>query len=423
MQVGVATWFGSWLLLAGLQAAALNVFGHLDLWVWLVVVALQVAKLPIAIARARDAGEPADVALLTLVPVLSVLSWLRGFRARGKGAVARGAEAEGMDGVEAYGNGLSLALRSATAVAPVTLLFAALGAAFALGFVDAMRGVIGTETGALIESGAYGVCGFLALYFLVQSGKRATASRVSWLPTVLLLPSILLAIPFQLLAMRFPQADMIVNSLWYTAAYLSWAALGGGWLHAFWIAAAQQVEERGSADIAEAASTATQRWGDVAVIHGTKAQVVALGAQVVIPGIFYAIHWCFGEIAAMLDPEAPSLRRSGTVARAIRGRLFRMLAASFGVAQVLAMLGVWAIDGLDGISAFYLDATEGSFAAALWFETVAAFTTWIYVVSLLPIYRQRVDLLRRKAAERRAATEPAPVTESISSDAQGDREG
>jgi hypothetical protein len=158
---------------------------------------------------------------------------------------------------------------------------------------------------------------------------------------------------------------------------------------------------------------------EVAGPHGARVHAVTIGAQLLLPGIFYALQYAFVDCLVVLDPEKPSLARSGQLAFGMKGRLFRLLLAWWVLGMVLTigvaavMQGMTAPDQVvELVAAMFVDPTSITPRTFAVQELVWAVLTWVLSLAVLVLYREREAQVRAKTELKRldaAAPGPAPV--------------
>jgi hypothetical protein len=173
------------------------------------------------------------------------------------------------------------------------------------------------------------------------------------------------------------------------------------WVHA--AQAAEQGESRGFGALLGEAKASFMR---VAVPHGARIQAVAIGMQVLIPGIFYALQYAFVDMIAVLDPEREEvLDRSGKLTWPLRQLLFRVLVIWVLLFESVIWGLTLAIDGAGIAGKAFIDPRVLSFPALAAQEVSYAISLWLLTTTMLFIYNWRINQVRRRAEERRAAKE------------------
>lgn len=410
--IWAALFVGQLLALPNMANSAMPEAGGLDpLIVWAIVGLLQLAKLPFTAWRLNDIGRPpSDALFFCLIPVANIVGLLR-FMIEATPSDAmlqkrRRGWSEQIGPIAALLQAFPLLAKTAAVGLPVSLFYGvvmAYGAQFFLGLLEWGR-VQDPELLKSIGSGFSGLTALLFLYTAIQYTKRATASRISWLPSLFLLPAALLAggfSGFEALVAR--QLQLVLLLFFSSAWYAVWMSFGGAMLMVAVTLAAEQARKGESVDAGAAFGAIPKRFLDVAGPHGTKIQAVMVGNQVVIPGIFYMLQLAFAEVIAVLEPESAALKKSSLLTWGMRGRLFKLILVVVLLANV-AQIGVLAaIDGLGPAMAYFMDARELSLPALAAGEVLWALATWWMQVAILLTYHDRVAFLRRRRDERKAA--------------------
>ncbi len=345
-------YLGLWALLAGAQGGVLYAFLTTSVALAFgVVLLLQLAKLPVAAARLRALGNPADDALMALVPLANIGLWQRLLAADPTPAARDAIRAQWADeltATQAFARGARGLLASPSASLPLALGFGLLYAAGELAVVDGLLAAsqLPAERRELLGQGLMVVVALLGLYTLVQVMKRRTATRASWMPTFLLLPFGLAWVATSVGggAGPDPNSGMVLLVLSSTAWSLAWACLGGAAVGVLWVSVADAQERGQSLGLGDAIARVVQRTPDVSAPHGAAALLIQVGLQVVIPGIIYALQFSFVDAAAVLHRDAPALRRSTRLTRGIRRRIFKVWLLGFLVAIVLGWLFAFPVE-------------------------------------------------------------------------------
>ena len=171
-----------------------------------------------------------------------------------------------------------------------------------------------------------------------------------------------------------------------------------------WVRAADAASRGESIGFGELLTEARTSFLRVAVPHGARIQAVAIGMQVLIPGIFYALQYAFVDMVAVLDPERKEvLDRSGKLTWPLRRVIFRALV----VWVLLFEAGIWGltvlIDGSEIAGKAFIDPRVLSFPALAAQEVSYAVSLWLFTTTMLFLYTWRLEQVRRRAEERRAA--------------------
>ena len=309
--------------------------------------------------------------------------------------------------LKAWAGGTRLALASAGPGLPVAVLLG-LGSAggfhLALGTINVVKG-LDDGTAGLVTQGLTGLAGFLGLYMLVQFSKRWMGTETttgSWLPVLLFMPVALATGSVAIL--RSAAQDFGMMAIMFTGMcfHLLYQTFVGAAAAVVWVRAADAASRGESIGLGELLAEARTSFLRVAVPHGARIQAVAIGMQVLIPGIFYALQYAFVDMVAVLDPERKEvLDRSGKLTWPLRRVIFRALLIWW-----LLYFGLWVltvlIDGSGLVSAF-IDPRVLSLPALAAQEVLYAISLWLFTTTMLFLYSWRLEQVRRRAEERRAA--------------------
>ena len=323
VQLGLAgALFSSQLPLAGLAALIAVQFGKVIPTAW----------------RLNDQGRPPDDAVLALVPVGNLGLFRRMFstptaaerdalRARWTGELtAMGAL---IGGLRAIGRVWYVAVPVAVVAAVV---FNGIDHFVATRY-QPIREMGSDDHGTWLQ-GLGILCLLLLGYTVIQFVKRKRASRASWFPSLFLLPSLLVL--GGMAVAKGPDVDaVLVMALFANAWTLVWYCVGESLLAGVWVTAAGHYA-RDEKPSAGALFAPASRLLDIAGPHGAMVHAIQLGAQVIVPGIYYAIQFAFVDSSVILHPEKPALRSSTVLTRGIRRRLFKVFWLGFALS-----LTVW----------------------------------------------------------------------------------
>ncbi len=308
----------------------------------------------------------------------------------------------GLGGV--MGATMALAGKTAAAGAPLALIFGAGATASSLLALQ-LVGWLELQEEAFrinLSSVALGLGGFLALYAIIQTFKRETASRASWLPALFALPAILVGLSAYAIggpaAAQLPPLKTVPMLI---AALLLWRTFFGAYAATVWIRIGNQAAEGQPVDAPGAMQEAGRRIREVAAVHGGKVAAVAAGQQLIVVGIFYALQLAFADAVVVLDPERPAMRRAGNLSYGMRSRIFRVLALWFLVYGAFGAGIAIALDGVATYQASFFDPTATSTASWAIGDAVFGLTMWLETLSMLVMYRDREAQVKAKAALRR----------------------
>ena len=348
-RLGVTAWLGVWVVLAALQAVALwsamaaaDAGGGGQAW-WVGLAALlQLLKLPFAAGRLNDLGRPVDDVILGLVPVVNLGLWSQ--LTRGTPSEKRRAALVSVRDAELSAfSAFKFALASVPKMLPVLVPAILVGGLFS-GAVDTLAQqflawAAATSVAARepFRQTLWGFSGVLGIYGLLQLAKRHSASRGSWIPVLLLLPTALLALTLQLQGSK--DLGMVVVSLPYQALDLLWGCFVGGSLAVVWSIAADRVERGEPVTWPSVLDAWRQRGIGVIAVHGGVYHFVFVGLQVLVPGIHYALFYSFSDFHALFEPEKPALVRSGQTFHGLRKTVFKAHYLGILVYAAVAIIG------------------------------------------------------------------------------------
>lgn len=446
---GRGQFFLAWAALLALQVGALTQLPQdetetsaLTLGIIAVVVLLQVAKLPITAWRLYDIGRPqSDALFFVLIPVANIVGLLRFMPEATPSAKAWERRRRGWSNqigpIAALGQALPLVAKSWMVLLPVVVLYGVILAGvgrWTLGLMD-WAGE-NPDTRALLGNIFSVVAGILGIYTALQFAKRKSASRLSWLPSLFFVPSMLVAIAFTFFQQGTEsQLQLILITLLYAAWQMIWMSIGGAGVVVAATLSAEQARKGEPIDTGSIFSQIIGRTLDVAGPHGTKVQAVTIGMQVLIPGIFYMLQLAFADTIAVLKPEAAALKTSGKLTWGMRGRLFKLFLALTLLFMGVHFATVSAVDSTQAAMAYYLDPRPMAFHAFAVGEILWGVYIWVLQVSLLLIYHDRVRYLKERKAERAAKkvaaalaggegdqgeAEPSPAADGEEADAGGE---
>lgn len=382
------------------------------------VLLLQAVKIAPTAWRLNDTGrDPSDAPFLALVPLVNVASFFsRMLEGTPKETLRakRRAQWEGRLGAfQALGQGARLVRDTLPLGLPLVVIYAAIsagGGSWMLGRLEWAEAA-DRETLELTYQVLLGVAGFLGLYTLLQFTKRRTASRASWAPSLLLAPTILMAIAMMLVLQgQAQELGPLVFSLMVMAWTLFWASIGGAGLAVGLVLLGDHAQRGESMAAGELLTQIRTRTLDVAGPHGARVHAVTIGMQVVIPGIFYALQLAFTDMIAVLEPDQPALARSGKLTWGMRARLFKVFLVWVVVASGIGAGIVYLLETPEVFMASLIDPRAVGLHTYLLQELVWALTGWVLTMALLRMYQDR---LARIEDDRRARQAQAPASEGI----------
>lgn len=318
------------------------------------VLLLQLLKLPITAWRLNDIGRPASDALFfVLLPIGNIVGlgryMVENTPTEKQWAWRRRAWASQLGPVEALGQALGLAAKTAHVVLPVVLLYGivmAVVGSWALGWLD-WASEAGAETRTWVGQALTVVVVLLGVYSIVQAVKRRKASRMSWLPSLFLGPLVLLTLCFTLFEQGV-EANMQILLLQgvYVAWQMLWMSFGGAAVVVASTLAAEKIRKGEPLQAGAVLGQVGPRTLDVAGPHGAKIQAVTIGLQILIPGIFYMLALAFVDTISVLKPKAAALSESMTLTWGMRARLFKLLLAVGVATTVLHFVTLVSIEAL-----------------------------------------------------------------------------
>lgn len=312
-----------------------------------VALGLQIVKVPLSARRIADTGRDPSQALLALMPFANLgLFMSRCMAATPSADVWERRSARWVAGRTAgvlIRDGLGRLPAVALGVLPLIALDVVVRAVVTWFAQDAAEALPTMDPEALStwRQGAYAVTALLALYLMLNTLKRATASRASWLPTLMLPSAAMIAVALtvdlrlnaQLAALIPFAADMAlvftVDGLLIAGTVALAAQAGGHWPHAD-----PPLKHLGS------------RVWEILAVRGGKAVAVTLGQQVVIPGIYYATRMALVLPVVVLEPARRPFERAAQLVQGVYGSVFGMLWLSTLVVVVGQFGAISAIVGV-----------------------------------------------------------------------------
>lgn len=315
---------------------------------------------------------------------------------------------------QAWSAGVRLAARTAAVGLPMALVYGAVSGGITVGALELADGAT-TASKPMLELTAQialAAGAFTSVYGLIQFSKRDRVSRESWWPALFAIPLLLVGLALYLEHSGAAKGiGPVVDSLVFMAVTLVVQTFVGAVAAVVWIRAGNDALEGRTTDGATLLSEARRRLLEVAGPHGAKVHAVTIGAQLLLPGIFYALQLAFTECVVVLDPEKPALRRSGQLTQNMRGRLFRLLLLWWLIAMFAALGAGALIEGktapdelVELVTKYFIDPSSLSETTALVQELIWGVLGWILTLALLVLYREqearykaRSDLRKLKA--------------------------
>ncbi len=404
--MAVAPYLGVDLALCALQAGVLTL-ALPDGAKAALILGIQLLKLPATLWRLKDLGRSPDDALWALLPVANVALFyicLRGTPSGLKRMRARASWEGQLTAIGALGAAVPLMARTAAVGLPLALGYAVVQSFVGRWVVNQLSALEAMDRASLatLSTTLTGIAAFLAVYGAIQLSKSATASRVSWLPVLFLAPTIIVALVVRFIDQSKMGMGLAFMVFLMQAWSLVWASFGGAAAVIGWLRSADAVAEGGRASFGQVLDEIRRRTLEVAGPHGTRVQAVAIGMQVVIPGIFYWLQLAFTDMIAVLHPDEPALAGSGRLTWGMRGRLFKL----FLVSAIVGMAGAYAIGVVMGQSSEsagmallgLADPREPTMGQILAQEAWFAVQAWWQTVALLLLYRERRERRARREA-------------------------
>lgn len=362
------------------------------------VLALQVLKMVPTAWRLKALGMPQDDAVLVMVPFanigLMVNRMLRPTPSQElwKGRREKWAYQETAIGACARSFvGLNITQVLVLVMGAVIVgVIGAYGADKALDLLPWIQKNSGSDLDGIRQASVIAV-GVLVFYTLLQIIKRKKASRASWIPSLFLLPVVLLATLFSAGATLGPAALMLATTAWD----ISFEFVAGSLLVLLVVSFSEGAHQKED----ELFSSSKRSVLDVVAVHGGTQLAIWAGLQVVIPGIYYAIRYAFAAFVTILEPGERAFERSSRLSRSIGRRIFKVYA--FGMVPLfpLQIAVIWNIDGLTALKESLFDLTAVSFTTNVVNGMVGTMVWIVIQLALLRLYRDRVLALKIAAAK------------------------
>lgn len=372
------------------------------------LIAVQLLKVPVAAARARDLGYDGDEAVLAMLPLGNLaLFWklLEGTPNETTREHRQRVHTGESTAWELFGYGAQTLLKN-----PVVLV-----ACVAVGLIDATvtETVVAqvpnlaewpVETLQMVSQVALGLSAVLGLLLLMKLSKAATTPRASYFP-VLFLPGTLAtgaatAALASVSQSADPQQAMLIGVIVMGFATMPVFAIGGAW-------AASVAHVVGAADLrgekvgGEAIGQATARLTEMAAPHAGVRYLINIGLQIfVVPGLMYATQYAMVDQVAWEEPEARALSRAGELSRGHRQRILRtMLIPGVGLALVMMAVGVADMGDFGKLSEVALNPFALSTWAAITGGALYAVAFAIFELSMVKMYTERSRTVAAPATE------------------------
>ena len=412
-RLGRIPWFLVTAVLIGLQGWVLTLpisdairFGLVGL--------LQVAKLPGTAGRLHDLGRPWDDALWALVPVANAMLFFQCLGGSPSEADRERALAkwEGqLLALVALWRALPLLARTAGVGLPLLVAYAVISGVvgrwvvWQLATLEAMS----ADAQDSLATGLWAALAFVGLYSLIQLTKTRTASRVSWIPSLFFVPLLIVALVVTFVEQSKLGMGLALMVFLQQAWAIWWLTFGGAATAVGWVRAADEVASGRELSAGDVFAEVGRRTLEVSGPHGARVQGVAIGMQVLVPGILYWLQLAFTDMIAVLHPEKAALGESGKLTYGMRTRLFKVflatsvvgLGGSAGIAVAMGQPMADAGMSLLGLSDPREPTMQQVICQELWFGLQA----WWVTVALLLLYRDRLA----RQASRAAAALPSAV--------------
>ena len=386
------------------------------------VVLLQLVKLPVAVGRLNDLGRAPDDAMLAMVPLVSLglaMQLFTGSPTDAEREAQRATWSGELQAVAAFGKGISVVARAL----PVFLLIGIpIAGIYTAAFEGATQSLDWAITAPADKVEPYlellqGVTLFLGAYTLFQVAKSNKASRVSWLPALLFVPSLILTAAF--MARNAQGLGPVLMSLPADAVALAWESTFGAALAVAWMTVAEQMRVGQwpgvGKGLGDAISAMSERGPDVATPHGAAAHAVQIGMHLLIPGVYYSLVWAFVDMTALFEPDRNALARSTELTLGIRRRIFKVIALGFVAEAALTLATGLAVYDAGTVFAAQFDPPAVSWKMWLLWNTLTMLVAAVTKVAFFYMYRDRLTVEAREvAAGVRAASVEAPASEDRS---------
>lgn len=394
-----------------------------------VLAGVLIVALPIHVYTARlrliDAGYDPDDAFLALIPLANL--WVE-FRCLFHAAPREELRQKRIAGwskhlgaLDALRAALPVWVRGLPVFLPLAVGIGVLygGANLAAGaFIDWMSTAPAAEVDQT-RTGLWIAAAMALAYAVLQTMKRHSATRASWIPALFALPLGFLALALQLRGSR--DLGPAIVSLPFEGLDLLWTSFVGALAAVVVLVVGDRLKQGDS--VGDAWSAAAQavraKGGDVIAVHGGAATAIFAGLQVVIPGIHYLVAYAFTDMVVIFHGEKPAFSFSAELAHGIRRRLFVAQFLGFLLYLVPSLIITGIVSDFDP-QAFVngmLDPRSVSLP-----ETIVGGALWALAVALinlvvLEVYRSRVEALRKPVAV--GAPLPADVANPFAPGASG----
>jgi hypothetical protein len=363
-------------------------------------VPIQVIKAINAAFRLHDLGRHREEALLALVPLMNVGLWLS-LRERTPSPELRERRLSALGELPSAFGSFRYGLGAMGSIFPIAWTLALVaGVAHTAAYYGLVRVLAGFEAMTLADrestmSGLLVLGGALGLYTLIQLAKRATASRASWVPS-LLLPSVLFA--WGALYM-LDGGGPIPTVLLLGAFDMFWTCVVGAFLAVAWITADDLRRKGEPVGFGPVIAAMRARGLDVAGPHGAAEIAIFVGLQVLVPGVLYMLQFAFVDQVALREPQEAALARSRSLSAGLRMRLFLVLLLGFLVVRAVQLpVALAAVGGAGLMPALMLQTALPSWLSLVW-DITFVLGAGVVELALLHLYDARVASLAARMAQ------------------------
>ncbi len=295
----------------------------------LVLLAFQLVKVPLSMPRLNDLGRPTDDAFLGLVPLVNLGLWAQLFGAtpsEAKRDKLREQWIHETSALAAAKHGAQVLFKALPALVPLLIVCTAVlavGDVASNWFLDSFLENTSNEA---LDSAVFfikvllvGCVGICVLLLPNMNGAR----RTHWLPGLLILPLLMF---WGTIAMRdMAEMKAALVSLPFQAIDLVISVFFGSLVAIVWMTFADRASSGRSLGFDswnEVFENVRKRAGDVIAVNGGATLAIAIGMQVVIPGIHYMLVYAFANFQVFKYPDARAFKESSKYTSGIRRRLF-----------------------------------------------------------------------------------------------------
>lgn len=406
---GAGTFLLAWAVLAGGQVAAVSQLSDNPGLAGAIVVALQLAKVPISLPRLRDLARPADDVLYALLPPLNFALFFGLLASAPKGRQREQKEAAlatQMTALDAWGRALGRARDTASVALLPTLVLGMLAAFAVEGLGALIKDLIpATDAEAAGASQALlAATGFCGVYGLVQYLKRDTASLASWLPAAFTVPLLLLWASFSFRG-QAGQIGVFLSTLPPMAAAFSVGALIHGLLATIWVLAAEDVRKGTPRGLGDVLGRAKGLALGVGALSAFRTQLGTLGFQLtIIGGVWFSVSYAFADLVAIRNPARPALVTSHALVRTVRSKVFKILLL-WVVLTMLLTTAAWSpfLSLGEIVSALVAVPTLAGPELHVLSGFIGTLCSWLCTLAMLEVMHEREAKLAAREMEARQA--------------------